>query len=186
MKNRGLLRSHLRAAWKDAVTKGYNTQLINSERGLQFYFCEALLRIFENAGMRRRLFIEPCLSISGKKTVCYPDVVICSSRIIIGVVEIKYTPRVGIPKTASKDIKTLSFAANNSRNISLSNDRYRGPQAGKKEFQLADDAVLCWAGIYSGDMADLGHLISVRQHRERFLQLNALTRQDQDPRIIMK
>lgn len=137
------LRSQLKEAWGIAINQRYQSELINSERGLQFYFCEALLRIFEDSGVKRRLFIEPRLEILNGTAYRYPDVVICNTRRIIGIVEIKYAPRVRPQKGVEKDLSTLSFAAREASRLTLSNDRYLGPNAGKKLYPLANDAVLC-------------------------------------------
>jgi hypothetical protein len=57
------------------------------------FLCAALLSTFEIAGLSRRLFVEPRLTTANGSTGPLPDVVICDSRNIIGVVELKYLPR---------------------------------------------------------------------------------------------
>jgi hypothetical protein len=90
---RRLLRAHLAAAWRQTIEQPYREQLINSERGLQVFFCSALMEAFKEDGVRRRLFVEPRLSVGARETRRYPDIVICNQRSVIGVVELKYLPK---------------------------------------------------------------------------------------------
>jgi len=161
------------AAWKQTINVRYASCLINSERGLQAYFCAALLEQFDN--LSRRIFIEPRLSQAGVKGSRYPDVVICHSEQIIGVVELKYQPR-GRP-TYEKDLNTLRWIAENHEQIKVSNDRYFGPPAKARVFSLAPDAVLCWAGVYKGAQENVSQFVPT-ELKARFLGLHALTSQD--------
>lgn len=81
MNRRSLLREQLIEAWWTTIEHQYRGQLINSERGLQVYFCAALLGAFERKGLKRRLFVEPRLAADAERR--YPDVVICNTRSII-------------------------------------------------------------------------------------------------------
>jgi len=169
MQKRRLLRRQLIEAWKETI-KDYGSQLINSERGLQIYFCHALFRLFEEAEAKRRALIEPCIKADGERF--YPDVLICNARKVIGIVELKYLPR-GRPKVG-KDLASLKKLAFDVSSLTVRHDRYRGEHSRKHNYAIADDAILCWAGIYTG------HRLSLEQgvdeaHRERFVQLDALT-----------
>ena len=177
MSRRGLLRSHLKKAWRKTICEQYNTRLINSEHGLQVYLCAELLRLFKaNKKINRRIFVEPGVTSSDGK--CRrPDIVICSSRSIIGVVELKYVPRAR--PAWKKDIETLTFFASNPDTLQIANDRYRGLDIRNPSFRLAPDAVLCWGGVYTGSPLDLRD-VSIR---DRFLQLNALTADGSKPVI---
>jgi hypothetical protein len=97
MNKRSLLRDNLREAWIKTIERHYNSQLINSEHALQVYFCMELLKLFEADNLQRRVFIEPNIQTSCGKTR-FPDVVICNGQKVIGIVELKYTPR-GRPNT---------------------------------------------------------------------------------------
>ncbi|MGC1276431.1 MAG: hypothetical protein WBC44_22235 [Planctomycetaceae bacterium] len=177
MPKRAMLRKQLVKAWSCTIKEKYDEeQLINSERGLQIYFCHELLKAFGESGKERRIFVEPCVkSVDGRR---YPDLLICNAHRIIGVVEIKYLPR-GKPKY-DKDFDTLSFFATHPGGLTVSNDRYRGVSVKKRAFQLADDAVLCWAGVYTGERLNLR---LDEPHGDRFLQLDALTVNDGKPTI---
>lgn len=183
---RHLLRSQLKTAWEFAIRQRYDHQLINSERGLQLYFCEALLNQFKESRVNRRLFVEPHLATIDGSRGRYPDIVICNTRRIIGIVEIKYAPRVGLTHRegkVEKDLETLSYAVARADTLTLSNDRYQGPDYGKKSYSLANDAVLCWAGVYKGPVMKLGECIGA-EVSPHFLQLNALTRKSEVPEIV--
>ncbi len=141
MNKRSLLRDNLRQAWIKTIEHHYNSQLISSEHALQVYFCMELLKQFEAGNLQRRVFIEPNIQTSCGKTR-FPDVVICNSQKVIGIVELKYTPR-GRPNT-EKDLETLSLTT--SESFEISNERYQGPQKNpRKIYSIADDAIMCWA-----------------------------------------
>ena len=183
MQRRTLLRAQLSRAWQSMVETRYQSQLINSEGGLQVYFCHALLEAFEHDGVKRRLFIEPKLGSSNDVAYRYPDVVICNSRSVIGIVELKYLPR-GRPSFA-KDLATLAYAAEAKDDLRLSNDRYLGVAGDSRRYPLAKDAVLCWGGIYSGQLIDLRSSIKAPALLDRFLQLNARTQDEQHPSVVV-
>lgn len=185
MTEKTLLRAQLKRAWTEAIQKKYEKQLINSENGLQIYFCAALLAEFEKSNVRRRLFIETRLRFSDG-SARHPDIVICDTKNIVGIVELKYTPR-GRPGQPSlnKDMETLMQAVTDENNLKISNDRYLGETTDKRSFPLAKNAVLCWAGVYKGKEIDLQSKIKNELLRNRFLQLSALTIKDAPPKICL-
>jgi hypothetical protein len=165
-------------AWRKTIAEAYCERLINSERGLQTYFCAALMEAFPTAKKQdsRRLFIEPHLpGIKGIDEGCYPDVVICNTRQIIGVVELKYLPRAR--PAFEKDLQTLKAIAEAGGDIELANDRYLGPNS-LRNYTLATDAVFCWAGVSKTkpefDRPSLGASMT-------FLRLDAVTQLDAKP-----
>ena len=183
MTEKTLLRAQLKRAWKNTIENEYAEQLINSENGLQIYFCAALLAQFKTSNVRRRLFIEPRLRFSDG-SARHPDIVICDTKNIVGIVELKYTPR-GRPGKPSldKDRETLMQAVTDANSLQISNDRYLGKTLNKRSFSLAKNAVLCWAGVYKGEEIDLRSKIKNELLRKRFLQLSALTVKDAPPTI---
>jgi hypothetical protein len=92
MKHRSFIRSRIISAWRQCIEDDYCNQRINSERSLQASFWSHI-----NASLpkTRRLFIEPSLTIRGRSGVkrIIPDIVICNTREVISVVELKYLPR---------------------------------------------------------------------------------------------
>lgn len=179
MTKRNALRRQLASAWIETICEQYRHQLINSERGLQVYFCLALQKQF-GGNVSRKLFIEPSIRLGDE--VRYPDLVICNSRAIIGVVELKYLPRVA-PKF-NKDIDTLRRVAEQGRQLTIENKRFFGKKSAPLSYTLSEDAVLCWAGIYKCH-ANAGHAKPKVPEAlsGRYLQLDALTSADQDPRV---
>lgn len=179
MQKRNLLKSHLKTAWIKTIQLYYEGQLINSEHALQVYFCMELLRQFENSQLTRRIFIEPNIVTNCGKNR-FPDVVICNSQKVIGIVELKYTPR-GKPGIA-KDLETLGFGANES--LEIVNKRYHGPKKDDlKNYTVATDAVLCWAGIYKGERIDLKSIATEQRFQDRFLQMHGVTNKNDSPKI---
>jgi len=170
MSNRLPLRRQLATAWRETLEGPYRNQLINSERGLQVHFCQALMKQFEQAGFNRRLFVEPTVIFAADDVRC-PNLVICNSQRIIGVVEFKYAPRTFAEY--SKDIDTLHRFVQHADAIVLSNERFRG-EGSPKSYSLADDAVLCWAAVYADSFIEIEHpnFAVLDGH---FLRLDAIT-----------
>lgn len=177
--HRRLLRNHLIRAWRSTIKKNYTEQLINSERSLQVYFAQELLKQLAGSQMQRRVFIEPCIRKEGESPPCYPDIVICHTRRIIGIVELKYQPKMSKP-SATKDFATLRWFAEHPGDVTIANDRYLGPEA-PKHYSLAPDAILCWAGVYrGGKVAELPPLTAAAS---RCLVLHAVTSAAANPTI---
>jgi len=170
MSTRALLRSQLRSAWLRTIRGPYSDRLINSERGLQVHFCIALLEEFEASAVRRRLFVEPMI-LFPDATKRYPDLLICNANRVIGVVEFKYTPRAR--PSVGKDLNTLHRLASLGKSVVLANDRFRGIAEGK-QYSVAPDAVLCWAAVYAGTLAELPTR-AISSVGPRFLRLDAIT-----------
>lgn len=180
MRIRSNLRSQLKRAWKTTIEQHYNEQLINSEHGLQAYFCIELLQEFDD--MTPRIFIEPLMSLSELHR--YPDVVICDSKSIIGIVEFEYAP-LGRPKYG-KDLKTLQLAVEHAKTLKISNDRFRGVVSDNQSYPLSPNAVLCWAGIYTGEALSIKESKAVSKLGKHFLQLDARTAVGKDAKIFNK
>ncbi len=120
MSKRNLIRNQIRQAWDLTIDDEYEKVLINSERGLQTYFCMHLLNIFKDEGVQRRIFIEPNLKIG--EMIRYPDLVVCNTREVIAVIELKYTPR-ALPRTA-KDFETLRWVSEADGEAIIANERF--------------------------------------------------------------
>lgn len=181
MTQRKPLRTQLIGAWKETIDI-YQKQLINSEHGLQVYFCSALLRAFEkdDVELKRRIFVEPKVSATNIPKSRYPDVVICNTERVIGVVELKYAPRAVAKYEKDKD--TFEFVAEHSNNLTISNDRFLGITTDNRKYPLASDAILCWAGVYCGPAINLHDKI-LPPLRARLLQLDAITAKNEIPII---
>ena len=174
---RTLLQNQLYRAWKKTILDSYDHRLINSEGGLQVNFCLALCNEFERDRVKRYIFVEPII-ISGSLQ-CYPDLLICNAKSVIGVVELKYTPR-GIPRT-KKDLNTLSHLRGSADDILVENLRYRGNQRPRR-FTLSSDAVFCWAAIYAGKKVLA--LPDPENMNGHFLWLHALTQHNSKASVI--
>ncbi|MDD2180741.1 hypothetical protein OIN59_25265 [Acidovorax sp. D2M1] len=169
MSTRNLLRKHIAIAWHRTMEEAYANRLIYNERALQMYFCRRLEDAF--GAHRRSVFVEPSFSVPGS-SARIPDVVVCNSRRIIGVIELKYTPQ----KKAQyeKDLDTLRWFASHSEPLALCNQRYKDERERfSKRYELASDAVLCWAGVYAGPREDIEK--NAESLGPRFLHLHAIT-----------
>jgi len=179
MQKRYMLRRHIVSAWHKTVEEAYSERLINSERSLQHYFCSKLLAEFSDEEVKRLIFVEPCFTCptTGKRRS--PDVIVCHSRQIIGAIELKFLPR-GRP-SFEKDLDTLRWLGTVGGAVSLVNERYLGVPRPAHEYTIADDAVLCWAGIYKAPQLALA---SGPEIETRFLDLHALTSPDTTPKVL--
>jgi hypothetical protein len=107
-----------------------------------------------------------------------PDVLICNSGKIIGIVEMKYLPRAGA--RTEKDLKTLTWCVTHANRIGVRNDRYLGPGKNLKHYSLASDAVLCWAGVHRSGDTDLRKRVS-KKLSPYFMELHAVTAKNEQP-----
>lgn len=116
MKQRNLIKSQIVQAWNLSINEDYCNQRINSERSLQASFWSHLNRLLSE---NRRLFIEPTMSINTKRGIkrIIPDIVVCDTKKVISVIELKYLPR-GQPKY-KKDIENLALIAKNRNQIAI-------------------------------------------------------------------
>jgi hypothetical protein len=172
MSRRLLLRRQLHAAWRRTIEGPYARAELNSERGLQVFFCHHLLEEFHAAGVERRLFIEPRILGEAPASARQPDIVIANRRHVIGVVELKYVPR-GRPSVA-KDLRTLAWCVENRDAIRIRNERFLGLRRSERPYTLSPDPVLCWAGVHRerGLALVARAAVAVRPH---FLELHAVT-----------
>lgn len=164
------LRDQLKQAWKATIEKHYNCQRINSEHGLQTYFFIELQEQLE--GMGRQIYIAPKMRFADDQRR-HPDLMICDSEEIIGIVELKYKPRGRADYL--KDVKTLRLAVKNKDTLTISNDRFLGVVANDKRYPLSASAVLCWAAVYTGRPIALEGSDKVAELGHHFLQLDART-----------
>lgn len=172
MSTRPLLRRQVSEAWRLSIETDYAAQRINSERSLQASVWAKLNAILPSN--TRRMFIEPCMSFPGaERQIRYPDIVVCNTREVIGVMELKYQPR-GKPSW-SKDLSTFHWLAENRDRIVVSNSRFRGIGADARGYPLSRYVLYVWAGVHAACNIDLGAHISPAMS-SCFLALHAETR----------
>ncbi len=182
MKQRPGIRKQFIAAWKDCIENDYCTQKINSERSLQASLWSHLYSYLPN---KRRLFIEPSFSlkIEGKTKNVYPDIVVCNSKEVIAIIEIKYLPR-GKPDYG-KDLDTLSSLSQNRDKLSITHSRYRGGGADSKEYRFSKNILFVWAGVHAseGDNMPISFAKGKKYIEGCYLQLHAATNEGGDPDV---
>jgi hypothetical protein len=133
----------------------------------------ALNEEFEESQVKRRLFIEPTAVLGTDRR--NPDLMICNSRSVIGVVEFKYLPKAR--PSPRKDIDTLKRLCNTAGEVTISNERYRGPSKPRR-YTVAQNAVFCWAAVYSSPrLLDLP-TEAIESIGGRFIRLDALTQEN--------
>lgn len=143
MKQRGKLQSIIIKAWKDCIENEYCEQRINSESSLLVFFCHHLMKNLRQSN--RRIFVEPEIRIDSK-TKIIPDIAICNSREVIGIIELKYLPRAQ-PKY-TKDINSMIKLRQNWSDLFIKNERFLGKPADDKVYKFSENILFVWAGIH--------------------------------------
>ena len=162
---RGQVAAAFRSAWDSTIAKYYNidgpSSAIGSEAGLQAYLMVELdtaIRALEKTEAmppNTRIFIEPCIS----KTKIVPDLIVCRNQSVIAVVELKYTPRLDLPKgeeTASsgvqKDLASLIEIyekAQSENQPTFLHKRYLGEfDVGFEKFTFSKHTLFIWGGVH--------------------------------------
>ncbi|MCG7946626.1 MAG: hypothetical protein N0C84_09840 [Candidatus Thiodiazotropha taylori] len=182
MNGRGLIKSQIIDSWNGCIETDYARQRINSERSLQAAFWAQLNALL---GANRRLFIEPRVSAKeeGETKTVYPDIVVCNTKEVIAVVELKYLPR-GKPSYL-KDVRNLDFLARKREGITVANSRYSGPEVDSKEYTLSKNILFVWAGVHMAQNEDQHQLYSEHYPslKGSFLELHAATQQTAVPEV---
>lgn len=168
MKRRTVLKRQLEKVWAECVQFDYANGVVNGEHALQACLYHRLTEQFKTDGMadRRRIFIEPTIYAKGRTWRRMPDMVICDTRNVIAVVELKFHPRAtlsgqlgdALRDGAEKDLDTLLGVAQDLNEVSantdiashieVSNERYLGVHGAIRTYGLADNLLLVWAGFY--------------------------------------
>jgi hypothetical protein len=183
MKQRSLIQSQIIQAWNECIDEDYCNQRINSERSLQASFWSHLNKLLSR---NRRLFIEPGIVIDmGKDGLkrLVPDIVVCNTKEVIAVIELKYLPRV--QARYKKDIDSLSLIAKNRKQISIANDRFRGTEKDANKYVLSKNVLFVWAGVHAKEKVETNALFSVG-HKALdgcYLQLQAVTESNSKPMV---
>lgn len=181
MRARKIIRKHILNSWQRCIAEDYANQRINSERSLQASLWAALR---DRIGNNRRLFIEPSLSfiIKGRRKILYPDIVICNTRQVIAVIELKYMPN-SCPNLA-KDLRSLSSISENRNSIVVSNRRHRGPKADDREYGCSKNILFVWAGVHRGGKCGMERAkLNVSCLAGCLLELHATTREFEQPLV---
>ncbi|MBT8396482.1 MAG: hypothetical protein KJN92_05935 [Gemmatimonadetes bacterium] len=137
----------------------------------------------------RRMFIEPQLkcepgkSSSQATTVKYPDLVVCNTRSVIGIIELKYRPK-GKPAW-EKDIETMKWVAANRKKLSVQNKRYKGVGVDGRIYPMSPYVLFVWAGIHAKSDVEVSDHISKRL-QGCFLELHAETSRNRQPKVWSK
>jgi hypothetical protein len=175
MTNRALLRSQIQDAWQQTVETCYRRQRINSERSLQAALWSKLDLILPPD--TRRMFIEPRMHVPGLTSAeggatRFPDLVVCNTKEVIGIIELKYGPRV-LPDW-EKDLATFKWIAEQRGSITVCNSRYRGEEVDGRPYPLSDEVLFVWAGIHASSNSDLAEHVEPSL-RSMFMELHEHT-----------
>jgi hypothetical protein len=185
MKQRSLIKSQIIQAWSECIEEDYCNQRINSERSLQASFWAHLNKLLSK---NRRLFIEPSVSIKTQNGIkkLMPDIVVCNTKEVISVIELKYLPR-ALPKY-KKDIESLSLIAQNRQQIAIANDRFRGTEKDSNKYALSKNILFVWAGVHAKEKSEIKIIFSTgyKALQKCYLQLHAETAHGQMPIIYQR
>ena len=185
MKQRRLIKSQIVQAWTECIDEDYCNQRINSERSLQAALWSHLNQLLSK---NRRLFLEPGITIrtqNGPKKL-FPDIVVCNSREVVSVIELKYLPRA--QPRYKKDMETLSLIAENRQQVIIANDRFRGAEKDSNKYALSKNILFVWAGVHAKEKVETNTLFSL-SHKALdgcYLQLHAVTESNSKPMVFQR
>jgi len=150
MSKRAALKRHISIAWERTICE-YDDGFINNEARLQVSFVSHLKDVFSEGLVSRTVYVETPFRLSENPIVnadFVPDVVICSDRRIIGMVELKFAPRAA--PGYKRDIQKLSrlFSVRKDKEIQIGTVRYRGRQPLQK-FSFSSDVLLAYCAVHS-------------------------------------
>jgi hypothetical protein len=177
--NRNLLRRQIKQAWRDTIHGPYLDQAINSERALQVQLAARLLRAFEEEGLNRQLFIEPRVTVHQGQGRLHPDVLVCNSREVIGIIELKYQPL--RRPSWEKDFRSLESVGWDADQIEVDNRRYKGPNPGSRVFSIAREPLFVWASVYASPRREIPTEEPLPEIADNLLVLHAVTNADRAP-----
>ncbi len=179
------LQNQLWNAFTRTIREDYEEQLINSENGMLAAFDRHLRLEIPKA---RRIFIEPRV-FDGKDPSrrWFPDMVVCNSREVIAVLEMKYTPR-GYPKY-ERDIEKLKSIAKLRKRLHVANTRYLGVPVDDREYTFSPKTLFLWVGVHRPfpgfEDSEVPRLVGGNSHfRNSLVQFHALTTASAAPELV--
>jgi len=178
---RKYLRGIIIQAWRESIEDDYSRQRINSERSLQASFWAKLIG---KIGRKRRMFIEPGVSYleNGKRKKVFPDIVICNTREVVAVIELKFHPKA--LRAFTKDLQSLNSVSKHRKTINLRNSRFKGLECDSTNYKCSEQILFVWAGVHRGAYDENNWAALKFKHLEDcYLELHAETRNYSDPEI---
>lgn len=126
------------------------------------------------------------ISTNGEVKKIIPDIVVCNTREVISVIELKYSPRVR--PTYRKDLQNLALIADNKNEISIANERFRGPEKDSSQYWLSKNILFVWAGVHAEEKSGVDCLYSApyRSLDDCYIELHAVTNSNSKPNIYMR
>ena len=96
------------------------------------------------------MFIEPAITYSegGAMKRIFPDIVICNTREIVAVIELKFHPKAR--PLFTKDLNSLNKMSKHRKSISLCNSRFNGIESDARKYVGSNQILFVWAGIHNG------------------------------------
>ena len=187
MARRDRLKAGFVSAWHRCIEEYVDDQRVNSERSLQAAFWACLNKELHKS---RRIFIEPAIRFDAPSDIYFPDLLICNTREVIGVVELKYTPR--IKACIKKDISTICALAAHQGELFVSNSRYRGEVKRIKKYAFSDHVLFAWAGVHCEERDQVVVRFQERLEevgdigKHSLLQLHAITNSDGKAKVVIE
>jgi len=181
MSRRTKIAKHLKEAWDEVITECYCTGQLNTEFDLQANLYAALKsRLCVDGKPKRHIFMEVGIELAEGGFI-RPDIIVCSDKEVLSVIEIKFGPRV-LP-VQGKDMQSISSFASDA-SITITNERYRGKPLPPKKFTVSDSVLFVWAGVHAGDAIQSEVWKSDEFKNHLFLELHAVTHDSEDPSVV--
>ncbi len=185
MRHRNVIKSQIIQAWHQSIEEDYCDQRINSEQCLQASFWSHLNYAISRS---RRIFIKPTISMRTKGGIrkIIPDIVVCNTREVISVIELKYCPRAN-PRH-KKDIGILSLIAENRQQISIDIEQVRSTDEHIKQCLMSKYILFVWACVHAKSKSDSNKLYAADYDalNECYLELHASTQKNRKPQVSIR
>jgi hypothetical protein len=126
------------------------------------------------------------VNANGEIKKLIPDIVVCNTKEVISVIELKYLPRV--QPRYEKDLQSLALIAENKNMISIANERFRGPEKDSTRYWLSKNILFVWAGVHAKEKTETNCPYSAPYSslRNCYLELHAETNVNSEPQVFAK
>lgn len=185
MRHRNVIKSQIIQAWNQSIEEDFCNQRINSAQCLQASFWSHLNHAISRS---RRIFIEPTLSMRTKGGVrkIIPDIVVCNTREVISVIEVKYCP--SAHPRHKKDIENLAVIAENRRQISIDIEQIRGTDKHLVNCAMSKYILFVWACVHAKCKSESNRLYAADYDAlaDCYLELHASTQKNRKPQVSIR
>ncbi len=185
MRHRNLIKSQIIQAWNQSIEEDYCNRRITSEQCLQASFWSHLNHAVSRS---RRIFIAPTFSMRTKGGIrrIVPDLVVCNTREVISVIEVKFCP--GDHPRYKKAIENLAAIAEHRNQISVDLQQLHDKDKQLKNFSMSKHILFVWACVHAknNSVGDDLYAADYDVLSNCFLELHASTQKNRKPQVSIR